>query len=276
MIKSIDRVLITGLLSLTLAQAIPVTFEDAPLGNPGSDGSTEYNNTGSYYWNGSDNSGSFTSGGAQFSNQFTDWGGEFTSWGGFAYSNTTDTSEAAYSNQYSAYPGAGQGGSSTYGVAFASPGATLSFDSVFDFAGGKGLYLTNTTVAALDMQNGSFFSKAFGGPSGTDPDWFKVTILGKNSGSSTGSVDFYLADFRSANPADDYILNTWEFVDLSGLGTVDQLDFSMSSSDNGDFGMNTPAYFAVDNIGVIPEAGTLASIILGAILCIQFLRRRAA
>jgi len=270
----LDLALITGLYSLTIASAVPVTFEDAPLGNPGTDGSTEYNSSGRYYWNGSDASGSFTSGGATFPNTFTDWGGGSTSWAGFAYSNTTDTTTGAYSNQYSAIAGSGQGGSSTYAVSYASPSPTLTFDSAFDFTSGKGMYLTNTTLTALDMQNGSAFSKVFGGASGTDPDWLRITIDGKNGGASTGSVDFYLADFRSANSAEDYILTSWTFVDLSSLGSVDQLDFSMSSSDNGSFGMNTPAYFALDSIGVIPEASTLASLLFGALLLIHVLRRR--
>jgi len=39
----------------------------------------------------------------------------------------------------------------------------------------------------------------------------------------------------------------WEWVDLSGLGLVDMIEFSLSSSDTGAYGMNTPAYFFIDN-----------------------------
>ena len=36
-------------------------------------------------------------------------------------------------------------------------------------------------------------------------------------------------------------------MDLSSLGSVKTLNFSMESSDVGDYGMNTPAYFCMDN-----------------------------
>lgn len=38
-------------------------------------------------------------------------------------------------------------------------------------------------------------------------------------------------------------------MDLSVLGTVKKIVFTMSSSDNSTWGMNTPAYFAFDNFG---------------------------
>ena len=72
----------------------------------------------------------------------------------------------------------------------------------------------------------------------------------------TGTKDYYLADLRDAEKA--YIINDWRYVDLSGLGKVSKLGFELSSTDNGDYGMNTPAYFCFDNFGaegkeVLPE-----------------------
>ncbi|MEX2607329.1 MAG: DUF4465 domain-containing protein [Kiritimatiellia bacterium] len=246
--------------------AAPVTFETLSLGNPPSDGSTEYNSSGEYYWNGSDESGDFSVNGVTFPNTFTDWGGGFTSWEGFSYSNTTDTATPGFENQYSAYPGSGADGSGNYGVSFGSP--TISYMSPFDFSEGKGVFVTNTTYAALDMLNGSDFSKQFGGDTGDDPDWFMLSITGSNGGSPTGSVDFYLADFRFEDNSQDYILDDWAFVNLSSLGTVDSLSFELSSTDNGDFGMNTPNYFAMDNLDAIPEPGTLVTVFLGSLLLI--------
>ncbi len=43
----------------------------------------------------------------------------------------------------------------------------------------------------------------------------------------------------------------WRQIDLSGLGAVKSLRFSMAGSDQSDYGLNTPAYFAVDNIVVL-------------------------
>ena len=94
------------------------------------------------------------------------------------------------------------------------------------------------------------------------------------SGESTGSVDFYLADYRYADSSQDYIVNAWEYIDLSSLGSVDELSFSLSSSDNGSFGMNTPNYFAIDNIGVVPEPSAYAMIAGLLALGLVFNRRR--
>jgi hypothetical protein len=62
------------------------------------------------------------------------------------------------------------------------------------------------------------------------------------------SVDFYLADYRDSIAANDYIVRDWRWVDLQPLGVVDSLEFHLSSTDTaGGFGMNNPAYFAMDN-----------------------------
>jgi hypothetical protein len=111
------------------------------------------------------------------------------------------------------------------------------------------LFITNTTYAYLSMKNGDPFSKQFGGPTGNDPDFFLLTIKKYLNGVlSSDSVNFYLADFRFEDNSQDYIVNTWESVDLSGLGEADSLYFALSSSDVGAFGMNTPAYFCIDNV----------------------------
>jgi hypothetical protein len=113
------------------------------------------------------------------------------------------------------------------------------------------MFVTNSTYAALSMENGDAYAKKFGGADGTDPDWYLLTIKGYEKGAYTDSVNFYLADFRSDNSADDYILKSWAWVDLQPLGTVDSLTFELHSSDVGDYGMNTPAYFCLDNLNDI-------------------------
>ena len=87
-------------------------------------------------------------------------------------------------------------------------------------------------------------------------------------------VDFYLADYRYADSSQDYIISAWEYIDLSSLGSVDELSFSLSSSDNGSFGMNTPNYFAIDNIGVVPEPSAYAMIAGFLALGLVVIRRR--
>ena len=113
-------------------------------------------------------------------------------------------------------------------------------------------------------------AKKFGGASGDDPDWFVLTIIGKDSqGLVTDTVDFYLADYTFADNNQDYIVDTWEYVDLTSLGAVESLEFTLSSSDVGQWGMNTPGYFAMDNL-IIPEPTTIALLMVGGLL----IRRR--
>ena len=211
---------------------------------------------GSGFYNGSDLGGDFTVGNGTFTGTFT---GTFNTtfsfgccWDGWSVSNHGDTTTPGFGNQYSSVTGGGFGGAGQFGVAF-TDSANITLASAENITG---TYLTNTTYSALSMLNGDSFAKQFGGASGTDEDWFSVTVEGRLSGAATSSVEFFLADYRFANSVDDYIIDDWTWVDLSSLGLVDELSFSFASSDVGDFGVNTPSYVAVDFITSIPEPST--------------------
>ncbi len=223
---------------------------------------------------GTANPSTILSGPARFSNQKTDWGGGFSSWSGWSYSSHTDTTTPGFGNQYSAITGAGFH-SDNYGVAFID---SFGGDHAgIGFSGGAsvlGAYFTNTTYAALSMANGDSFAKKFGGASGNDADWFKLTITGLDGGSATGSIDYYLADYRFSDNSQDYIVDTWNWVDLSALGVVTGLEFALSSSDNGAFGMNTPAYFALDSLVVAPVPVPPSIWLLATALLVLARRRR--
>jgi hypothetical protein len=231
------------------------------------------------YWNGGPvaDSHPFTSGPATFNNSFFyDAVYDMTSWGGWAYSNKSDITTPDWTNQYSAVTGVGQGGSANYGVGYVdtwddvNPTVMLATPSVIDFA-----WFTNTTYAYYAVHDGTPpYGKKFGGNDGTDPDWFLLTITGKNaSDGTTGSVDFYLADYRFADGAKDYIVNTWKQVDLTSLGVVKSLEFDLTSSDPGFIGLNNPSYFAMDTLTVSPEPATLGLLAVGLAAIIR--RRRA-
>jgi hypothetical protein len=200
------------------------------------------------HWDGSDSTGGFTSGSVYFKNEYNhDW----SYWsGGFIYSSSQNDTTAGYTNDFSAITASGQN-SATYGVNY---GGNIDFGSLKTISS---IAITNTTYAYLSMRDGDAFGKKFGSPlnaaglpDGTNgEDWFKLTISGYDNDSlPTGTIDFYLADFRFADSTQDYILNTWQTVDLTALGTIRYLNFSMSSTDNSGGYMNTPAYFALDNL----------------------------
>jgi hypothetical protein len=132
-----------------------------------------------------DNS-AFSSRGMGFSNTSNEFG-----WAGFAYSNQTDTTTAGFSNQHSAIAGAGAGGSANYGIAYCDPFNPIPTNTLAPGTTAQSISLTNTTYAYLSMRDGDAFAKKFGGATGNDADWLKLTITGLDaSNASVGSVDF--------------------------------------------------------------------------------------
>jgi hypothetical protein len=114
------------------------------------------------------------------------------------------------------------------------------------------------------MQNGDGFVTPF---SLGSMDYLDLTITGYLTGSSTSSVTFHLADFRSGP---GYIVNSWTWVDLTSLGTIDKLRFSMSSSQIS----NVPTYFALDNLGAVPESSSLVLVVISLALGLFFYARK--
>ena len=262
MLRNFPFVFAALILGSGATHAANSTFDDLPL-PPQSNYAPGVSDSGAF---------PFTSGDATFNHQFSNWGGGYSSWSGWAYSNQTDTTTAGYGNQYSSYAGTGQDGSQNYAVAFEGP-VSVTFASATVLSGA---WFTNTTYAALSMRDGDGFAKQFGGTSGNDADFFTLTISGYNGATSTGSIDFMLADYRFDDNAKDTIVKDWTFVDMQSLGAVDSLTFALSSSDNGAFGMNTPAYFAMDSLAPVPEPEQAVLLLAGLLLVGRAIRKRRA
>ena len=257
-----------GIASSACAGSI-VTFEDFGLPPQSYD-----NNAGP--------SGQFVVDGNQFNNSYD---ATYGSWSGWAISSMTDTTTPGYTNQYSAITGSGANNSQTYAVAFTFGQNADPFNpagSYINLAPGAtplSVQVTNTTYAYLSMLNGGSFVHKFG-----TGDYFLLDVKGytgaEGTGKQVGEVDFYLANFLGSN---SYIINTWQTLDLSSLAGAESLQFGLSSSDNNMlYGMNTPAYFAIDNLvlggNAVPEPGSLIMMALGltGLGGLAWKRRRAA
>ncbi|MFK8044954.1 MAG: DUF4465 domain-containing protein [Crocinitomicaceae bacterium] len=196
----------------------------------------------------------FVSGALEFETNYNATWQSFSGWG---YSNSTDITTPGFGNQFSTITGGGAQNSDQFGICYTS-GNTRAFSKTGVPLIIEGGYFSNTTYAYLSMQDGDMFTKKFGDSTNADgvldgtngEDWFRLTIYGLDIDSNrTGdSVNFYLADFRFSDNSMDYIIDTWEYVELGDLGPVMGLDFELTSSDEGMWGMNTPAYFAMDNL----------------------------
>ncbi len=213
--------------------------------------------------------GSWQSGGASFNTR------QFGP--GWSYSNINDTTNPDFTNQWAAITGTGFGGSGNYAIAtsYDPNGAVIN---LFSPSLLSSVQVANSTYAALTMQNGNAFAKKFGGASGDDPDFFLLTFTGFSApnagGSVTGNVDFFLADFGFGDNLLDYIVDDWTAVDLTGLGTAHSIGLTLTGSDVGQFGLNTPAYVAIDNLEFIAIPEPSGAILFTAALAIACRRRR--
>ncbi|MEI8272869.1 MAG: DUF4465 domain-containing protein [Paludibacter sp.] len=162
--------------------------------------------------------------------------------GGIVCSAQTDTVSGDYTNQYSSISGTGAPESNyistKYGVVYGNGRFTCAKDP-FGYFTIKSMMLNNSTYTYRTLVNGNAFSRKF-----VAGDWFKVSIIGYKNNVQSGSVDYYLADFRNGKT---FILKTWTIVDLTSLGEVDKVSFDFDSSDKGQW-INTPTYVCIDNI----------------------------
>lgn len=201
------------------------------------------------YENGSNGTSMFNSGAFQLSNNYN---ASWMSWNGFSISNVTDNQTAGWSNQYASFTGSGHN-STSYGVFYPEGTIDMMLYGTID-----SFFVCNTAYAAISMRDGDFVGKQFGSiynangeVDGTNgEDFLKVWIIGQGySSQDKDSIEFFLADFRFSDNAQDYILEEWAKVDLSVFDfDVQQVSFRFESSDVGEWGINTPTYLAIDNI----------------------------
>lgn len=181
--------------------------------------------------------------------------------GGIGISQWNDMTNGDYTNQCSVYykdattGKGGAGGSATFAVAYGyNDGSAFSADTrpSFYFAEAEkeaiigSLEVCNTTYGYICMRDGNTFSSKL---TYDNKGYFRMTFTGVNAaGAETGKVEYYLADFRTASAPG--ITEGWHKIDLSSLGSVHKVIINFEGSDVGEYGLNTPAYCAIDNIEV--------------------------
>ena len=205
------------------------TFEDVTIGAPES--VLHLSETGAI------KSGSFS-----FMQEVADYG----DWGVYYFgnlpSNKSDNVFVSYLDaEKSASGGAYEGTNfNVWTVSYSgTDGITLEEAAVV-----PGFFINNSAYAVNSMCNGDGYAKKFG-----KGDWFKLTIDATLNG--MGIDTEVIVDLASNG---EYI-DQWTYVDLSQFGPIDAIKFTLTSSDNGDSGMNTPAYFCMDNFGQAKPAG---------------------
>lgn len=224
-------------LSLGTTQAQTVAdFEEVPL--PGPD--TTYLHT--QMGNG-DGIYSFQSGHATlYGNVFYE-----VLWGGFNCSNYTDNVTNSYTNDAASITGAGFNGSEQYvvsfiGIDFMGPDPTRTIPNSMQLTGDAagqqvaGIYATNTAYTYFYITDNNYYAE--------HELYYHLIVRGYMNGiPAADSVVFPLADFTEDN---ELVVSDWTWVDLSSLGQVDSLTFDVASNDTDQFGISTPAYFALD------------------------------
>ncbi|WP_172674340.1 DUF4465 domain-containing protein [Persicobacter sp. CCB-QB2] len=223
--------------NLTLEEEETYYLDSEMTGEKGDDG-----------WGGDAYFSEINSGILSFTHQYNaGWGG----FAGYTYSNVSDATynkEETDADKFLSYQSAAASNyDKNYLIAYPNKTHNLKFNTVTAI---KTITINNNGTAYLSMKNGDAFAKKFGGEDGNDPDFFKVIFTGLDvDGKETGSVEFFLADYRFEDNSQDYILEDWTTVDLTGLGEVKEIAINFDSTDPGyGGGIQTPSYLAIGQL----------------------------
>lgn len=199
-------------------------------------------------------------GGYEFSHSVDDYGYAY----GFTPSKVSDTSkyEPISSMTYASASGGGlSGAGSQYLVGYwaewlesSDPTFNQRTCRIYSESGTsfrpKSVMVCNTTYVMYAALDGTGFTGKF-----KPGDWVTLTAHGVHlDGTETASDPFYLINIESTDVKSG-ILTSWKKFDISKLGDCTGIYFTMDCShvegeDNfkGDYGMNFPAYFCIDNL----------------------------
>jgi len=184
------------------------------------------------YNNDSDGAGFFAEGVVSFQNVQSEG-----YWYGFAYSQMHDLATFDYAtNEFSAYV-LNDPQENKFMVGYIAPWDAPSIEITFEKpVMNLSFDVANNTLAALAMkgEDPNQYARQF-----VEGDLFTLTITA-TSADVIETITIHLGK-------DTEITHVWYPIQVE-ISNVTKLEFSLDSTDTGDWGINTPTYFCIDNI----------------------------
>lgn len=188
------------------------------------------------------------------------------SWEGFTVSTVSQDT----ANVFGCVANGGLGGIATpYIIGYYSEWVSASqgySSNIVDFNGEyypEYVYICQNSNTMEGITNGVFNSRPF-----TPADTLTLIIQALDSTMQpTATTRYYLAVDGTKN-------QSWVQVPLTSLGKTSRLSFSMTTTDIGDFGANTPMYFALDGltINTLPTTSLPNSLITSSPYCLKIIK----
>jgi hypothetical protein len=125
---------------------------------------------------------------------------------------------------------------------YTHPVLSVFFDDVYQV---EGVYINMSPQPYFGNIHGDGFAR----PLNQNGDYLKLFIHGfdKNHQDNGKEIEYYFAKFENGTLVQS---PNWEWIDLSVLGEVAGIYFTMASTDNSSYGMNTAGYFCMDKLRV--------------------------
>lgn len=157
---------------------------------------------------------------------------------GFTYMNKTDNKTSSSPASITGSAKSGKVYLAAFTSSYTPAEFTIKNPAIYSI---QGLWVTNSTYAYNSMTVGDSYAKKF-----SKGSWYKLTATGYDKNNAeVGTCEVYLANYSSDN---DKPVNKWIWFDLSQLSEAVRFQFDLSSTDNGKYGMNTAAYFCMDDV----------------------------
>ena len=169
---------------------------------------------------------------------------EYAYWGGFVQSKVKDTDPAngLFANQYAVYNSAAASGESFmlfYYDAYNEP-CDIRLKKDVTLSEVK-LNLTTYTYASITNEAINDFARAF-----DEGDYLKVVFTSMKGNEVKGVEECYVVDFRDGKRE---MATDWNEYLLTNLGEgYNRVRVTIETTDVGEWGANTPLYFAMDDL----------------------------